>query len=77
MLPVTYIKFISDGVMCFDVARHLCHNKGDGQRFREAAKSYKVTCIIFERHPDNKGDLQQQHVTFVHVTIDHFLHSGY
>ena len=34
-----------------------------------------MTCIIFARHPDNKGDIQQQHVTFVHVTIGHFLHS--
>ena len=33
-----------------------------------------MTCIIFARHPDNKGD-GQQHVTFVHVTIGHFLHN--
>ena len=35
-----------------------------------------MTCIIFTRHPYNKGDVQQQHITFVHVTIGHFLHSG-
>ena len=31
-----------------------------------------MTCIIFAGHPDNKGDVQQKHVTFVHVTIGHF-----
>ena len=35
-----------------------------------------MTDIIFARHPDNKGDVQQQqHATFVHV-IGYFLHSG-
>ena len=37
-------------VTCFDVARHLCHKKGDRQCFREAPKVSKVTCIIFARH---------------------------
>ena len=82
---VTHTNLIGDGphgpapiikVTCFDVARHQCHNKGDGQCFRETIKRWKVTCIIFARHPDNKGDVQWQHVTFVHVTIGHFLHSG-
>jgi len=35
-----------------------------------------MTCIIFARHPYNKGDVQQQHVTIVHVTIGHFFGSG-
>ena len=46
----------------FDVARHLCHSKGDGQRFRETSKGSKVTCIIFACHSCNSGDgdAQQQ-----------------
>ena len=70
MLPLTYNK-----VTCFDVAHHLYHNKGDGQSFREAPKGSKVICIIFAGHPYNRGDVQQQYVTFVNVIIGHFLHS--
>ena len=62
-------------VMCFDVARLLCHKKGYGQCFREAPMVSKVTCIIFARHPYRKGDAQQRRVTFVRVTIGLFLHS--
>ena len=65
-------------VMYFDVARHLCHNKDDGQHFREAGpKGSKVICIIFTHNPYNKGDAQQQRVTFVRVTLERFLHSEF
>ena len=37
-------------VTCFDIARHICHKKGDGQYFRDAPKVSKVTCIIFVCH---------------------------
>ena len=40
----------------------------------ETTKESKVTCTIFECHTYNKGDVQQQCVTFVHVTICHFYH---
>jgi len=65
-------------VTCFDVARHLCHNKGDRQCFIEVPKMSmsKVTCIIFMRHLYRKGNVQQQRATFVRVTLGRFLHSG-
>jgi hypothetical protein len=59
--------------MCFDISRHLCHNKDDRQHFREAPKGSKVTCIIFARHSYHKGDTQQKRITFVRVTIGRFL----
>ena len=38
-------------VMCFDIARHLCHNKDDRQHFREATKGVKgdvCQCLMWE-----------------------------
>ena len=64
-------------VMWFDVARHLYHKKGDGQYFREASKVSKVMCIIFTCLLYRKGNAQQQRVTFVRVTLEHFLHSEF
>ena len=57
--------------------RHLCYNKGDGQCFSKGPKGSKVTRASSSRHSYNKGDVQQQRVTFVHVTIGHFLCSGW
>ena len=58
--------------------RHISCLKGDGPRFcrgREAQTGPRVTRGDKARHLYLWGDGQQRQVTFVHVTISHFLRS--